>query len=153
LRRVFSGGEALSIKTQEQFFVTLAADLINLYGPTEVSIDATSWNCVRGNGHGGNQNGVPIGKPLSNARVYVLDERLHPVPAWVTGELHVGGVGLARGYLGLPGLTAERFIPDPFSEEPGARLYKTGDFVRHGVDEALDYLGRMDHQVKVRGFR
>jgi amino acid adenylation domain-containing protein/FkbM family methyltransferase len=153
LRRVFSGGEALSVKTQEQLFLTLDADLINLYGPTEVSIDATSWNCVRGNGHGGDQNGVPIGKPLANARVYVLDARLRPAPAGVAGELHVGGVGLARGYLDRPGLTAERFIPDPFSGEPGGRLYKTGDFARHGADEAIEYLGRMDQQVKVRGVR
>jgi len=153
LRRVFSGGETLAVNTQEQFFVTLDANLINLYGPTEVAIDATSWNCERVNGHAGNQKGVPIGKPLSNARVYVLDTRLHPAPAGVAGELHVGGVGVARGYLNRPELTAERFIPDPFGDQPGGRLYKTGDFVRYGSNEVLEYQGRMDQQVKLRGFR
>ncbi|MDT5269206.1 MAG: hypothetical protein QOH49_1392 [Acidobacteriota bacterium] len=154
LRQVFCGGEALSLKTQERFFAMLdGADLRNLYGPTEVSIDATSWKCVRGNGHAGSHGGVPIGRPLSNMRVYILDSTLSPVPVGAPGELHVGGVGLARGYVNRPDLTAEKFIPDPFSTEPGARLYKTGDLARFLEDGNVEYLGRVDHQVKLRGFR
>src|SRR6185295_5300103 len=154
LRRVFCGGEALTLRAQERFYQTLgSARLHNLYGPTEVSIDASYSDCERGQDYGVTQGVVPIGRPLTNVQVYLLDEYLNPVPWGVTGELHVGGVVLARGYLNRPELTAEKFIPDPFSAQKGARLYRTGDLARHLPSGALEFLGRRDHQVKLRGFR
>ncbi|HLM54816.1 MAG TPA: amino acid adenylation domain-containing protein [Pyrinomonadaceae bacterium] len=149
LRRVISSGEALPFALQQRFFARSGAELHNLYGPTEAAVDVTAWECRRD----AEGTAVPIGRPIANTRTYVLDEHLNPVPAGVAGELHLGGAGLARGYLNRPGLTAERFIPDPFSAEPGARLYKTGDLARHLPAGELEYLGRLDHQVKIRGFR
>jgi amino acid adenylation domain-containing protein len=149
LRRVFCGGEALTVELQDRFFARLDADLHNLYGPTEASIDTTFWPC---NGES-SQQVVPIGHPIANMQAYVLDRSLQPVPIGVAGELYIGGAGLARGYLNRFELTAEKFIPNPFSDEPGARLYKTGDLVRHLPDGNVDFLGRIDHQVKLRGFR
>jgi amino acid adenylation domain-containing protein/non-ribosomal peptide synthase protein (TIGR01720 family) len=119
----------------------------NLYGPTETTIWATAAECAPGGGR------PPIGRPIVGARTFVLDARHRPAGTGVPGELYVGGAGVARGYLGRPDLTAERFVPDPLSGEPGARLYRTGDRVRRRPDGALEFLGRMDHQVKVRGFR
>src|SRR5690606_837313 len=120
--------------------------IFNGYGPTETTVCATAarWD-------GGAR--LPVGRPIDNVRVYVVDAGLRPVPVGVPGELLVGGIGVARGYLGRPELTARRFVPDPFSDEPGARLYRTGDLVRWLPDGQLDFLGRADHQVKVRGFR
>jgi amino acid adenylation domain-containing protein len=119
----------------------------NLYGPTETTIWATFATCV-------DDGATPsIGGPIPNARAYVLSSRLQPVPVGVPGELHIGGVGVARGYLGRPELTAERFVPDPFSGEAGGRLYRTGDLVRYREDEQIEFLGRIDNQVKIRGFR
>jgi amino acid adenylation domain-containing protein len=149
LRRVICSGEALPGDVVESFHQRLAAELHNLYGPTEAAIDVTAWPCRAEEG----RRGVPIGRPIANLRVHLLDAALRPAPVGVPGELHIGGVGLARGYLNRPGLTAERFIPDPFGGEPGARLYKTGDLAAHNPAGVLEFLGRNDHQVKLRGFR
>ncbi len=149
LRRVFCGGERLSSELQEHFFTRLQADLYNLYGPTEAAINATSWTCRRD----ANEPGVPIGHPVDNTQIYLLDSHLMPVPIGATGALHIGGEGLARGYLNRADLTAERFIPDPFSSQPGARLYRTGDVARFRPEGSIDFVGRSDAQVKIRGFR
>ncbi|PRX05796.1 UNVERIFIED_ORG: amino acid adenylation domain-containing protein [Actinomadura viridilutea] len=149
LRRVICSGEALTPDLQRRFFARSKAELHNLYGPTEAAIDVTAWACERD----GDERTVPIGFPIANTQIYVLDERLRPVPVGVPGELHIGGRNLARGYLGKPELTAEKFIDHPFDDTPGARLYKTGDLARFRDDGAIEYLGRLDHQVKVRGLR
>ena len=149
LKRVISGGEALSVELQARFFSTLKTDLFHMYGPTEASIDATYWRCRPDS----NLRTVPIGKPIANAQVYLLDPLLRPVPVGATGELYIGGHGLARGYLNDAGLTSERFIPDPFGGAKGARLYKTGDIGRYLDDGNIEFTGRVDHQVKIRGFR
>ncbi|GCE14527.1 non-ribosomal peptide synthetase [Tengunoibacter tsumagoiensis] len=147
LRRVFCGGEKLSLEVVQRFSRTLSASLINLYGPTEASIDATSWSCDA------EADFVPIGRPIANTQIYLLDEQLAPVPHGASGQLYIGGSGLARGYLHRPDLTAERFIPHPFSEQPGQRLYDTGDKARYHRDGLIEYLGREDQQVKIRGYR
>ncbi|HEX6719209.1 MAG TPA: condensation domain-containing protein, partial [Pyrinomonadaceae bacterium] len=150
LRRVYCGGEVLSKELQERFFASLpGVELHNLYGPTEVSIDATHWQCQAG----ANGGAVPIGKPLTKMQVYVLDQQLQLVPVSVAGEIYIGGAGLARGYQGRAELTAERFIPHPYSREMGARLYRSGDVGRYLETGVLEYLGRVDDQVKVRGCR
>jgi non-ribosomal peptide synthase protein (TIGR01720 family) len=149
LRRVFCGGEALPVELQQKFFARLKAELHNLYGPTETSIDATFRTCKAND----ELCGVLIGRPISNIQVYLLDSHLEPAPIGCSGELHVGGIGLSRGYLNRPDLTAERFIPNPFSLESGQRLYRTGDLARYLPDGTIEYLGRIDHQVKLRGFR
>jgi amino acid adenylation domain-containing protein/FkbM family methyltransferase len=153
LKRVFCGGEALPLVLQESFYATLDADLHNLYGPTEVAIDASHWDCLRGSDYAATQGNVPIGRPLDNVQVYLLDQYLHPVPFGATGEVYVGGRGLARGYLNRPDLTAERFIPNPFGAGAGERLYRTGDLGRFLPGMAIEFMGRVDHQVKIRGFR
>jgi amino acid adenylation domain-containing protein/non-ribosomal peptide synthase protein (TIGR01720 family) len=149
LRRVICSGEALPFELQERFFSRLTAELHNLYGPTEAAVDVTRWACRRGD----ERRVVPIGRPIANTRTHVLDGRMRPVPVGVTGELYLGGVQVGRGYLNRPDLTAERFVPDPFSAEAGSRLYKTGDLARFLSDGSIEYLGRIDHQVKIRGFR
>jgi amino acid adenylation domain-containing protein/non-ribosomal peptide synthase protein (TIGR01720 family) len=149
LRHVFCGGEELPVSLVERFFARLGAELHNQYGPTETSIDVTYWNCERGS----KRRSIPIGKPNANNRIYLLDDALQPVAIGMTGELHIGGVAVGRGYLNRPELTAERFIPDPFSLTAGARLYSTGDLARFLSDGNIEYLGRIDHQVKLRGFR
>jgi amino acid adenylation domain-containing protein len=149
LRQVFCSGEALPADLQNRFFEMSDADLHNLYGPTEAAVDVTYWACRRGD----TRLFVPIGRPISNIQIYILDSQLQPAPVGVAGELHIGGIGVARGYLSRPELTAERFIHDPFGSEPGARLYKTGDLARYLPDGEIEYLGRVDHQVKIRGFR
>ncbi|MBD2244331.1 non-ribosomal peptide synthetase [Nostoc sp. FACHB-888] len=151
LRHITCGGEALPSELIERFFAQLNLDnvLHNCYGPTEASIDATFWTCQRGT----NYSIAPIGCPITNAEIYILDEDLQPVPVGESGELYIGGIGLARGYLNRPELTTEKFILDHFSSEVGARLYKTGDLARFLPDGNIEFLGRVDYQVKIRGFR
>jgi aspartate racemase len=151
LRQLLAGGDVLSAPHVRQALQEMIAGaLINGYGPTE----NTTFTCcypVTPTSQVGQS--VPIGRPIANTQVYVLDRALQPVPVGVPGELYTGGDGLARGYFNRPELTAERFIPHPYSTTPGARLYKTGDLVRYRADSTLEFLGRLDHQVKVRGFR
>ena len=127
--------------------------LINAYGPTEATITATAFETASRIGTGERLHRVPIGRPLANREIYILDRNCNPVPIGVPGELHIGGMSLARGYLNRPELTAEKFIPNPFSNVAGARMYKTGDLARYLPDGNIEYIGRTDHQVKIRGFR
>jgi acyl-coenzyme A synthetase/AMP-(fatty) acid ligase/acyl carrier protein len=149
LKRVFCSGEALPYDLQRRFFEKMDVELHNLYGPTEAAVDVTYWPCQRDNA----LQIVPIGYPVANTQMYILDPQLQPVPIGVSGELHIGGVQVARGYRNRPELTAEKFVPDPFSAEPGARLYKTGDLARYLTNGAIEYIGRTDFQVKIRGLR
>ena len=149
LKRVICGGEALALETIDRFYDLLRAELHHSYGPTETSIAATEWTCEPRT----HRRIVPMGFPLANTQTYALDQNLALVPIGVLGELYIGGLGVGRGYLQRAELTAERFIPDPFSTLPGARLYRTGDLVRYLPDGSLEFAGRVDHQVKIRGFR
>ena len=149
LRHVFCGGEALPGSLHTRFHNRLSCELHNLYGPTEYSIDAACWRSQPETF----ERTVPIGRALSNTQLYVLDQNYEPLAVGVTGELFIGGSGLARAYVNHPELTAERFVPHCFSTRPGARLYRTGDLVRYMPDGNLEFVGRVDHQVKVRGFR
>jgi len=149
LRIVVSGGERLAPDLRDRFLDTLPEiRLVNHYGPTETTIFATSWDCSTQDG-----GVVPIGRPVAGVSAYVLDHDLTPVSAGTRGELYIGGAGLARGYVSMPRLTAEAFVPDPFSGAPGARMYRTGDFARVLQGGALEFLGREDDQVKLRGYR
>ncbi len=129
--------------------LTRAHTVFNAYGPTEATVCATAWRCSPNF----NEEVISIGRPLANTRIYVLDAYGQPVPLGIVGELYIGGVGVARGYLNRPELTAERFLPDPFSNQVSARMYKTGDLVRYLPDGNVKFLGRNDHQIKIRGFR
>ena len=149
MRAVMSGGEALTPQTVKRFQSRIGAKLYNVYGPTETIIDSTYWPVAES----GEQSNVSIGRPIPNAQVYILDDLFRRVAIGVTGHLYIGGIGLARGYVGRPELTGDKFVPDPFSGKLGARLYKTGDLARYRPDGNIDYLGRGDHQVKIRGFR
>jgi amino acid adenylation domain-containing protein len=150
LRCLIASGEALPLALQDMFFTRLkGCALENLYGPTEAAIDVTRWACRP------NQcrHTVPIGHAIANTRLYVLDRHLSELPVGVAGELYIAGVAPARGYLGRPGLTAERFLPDPIGTEPGGRMYRTGDLGRRLPGGEIEYLGRVDDQVKLRGVR
>jgi len=155
LRRLGVGGEALPVALVKRFYQLLDAEVVNLYGPTETAVQMAYFKCDRAEIEQTSGGFVPIGRPqpITNAKVYVLDERLNPTPCGVAGELHIGGVGLARGYLNRPDLTAERFIPNPLSRAEGERLYKTGDVARILPDGTIEFLGRRDEQVKLRGYR
>ncbi|MEV5907084.1 amino acid adenylation domain-containing protein, partial [Streptomyces sp. NPDC052127] len=148
LRRVFSSGEALSGAAARRWHDLTGVPLHNLYGPTEAAVDVT-YHAY----DGASDTTVPIGRPVWNTGLRVLDPGLRPVPDGVPGELYLTGVQLARGYHRRPALTADRFVADPFAGEPGARMYRTGDLVRRRPDGTLDYLGRTDRQVKLRGNR
>jgi acyl-coenzyme A synthetase/AMP-(fatty) acid ligase/acyl carrier protein len=152
LRRIIAGSEQLHVTQPIAKFFSQSKEcsLHNEYGPSETHVvtalslpaSVTSW-----------PSRPPIGRPISNTQIYLLEESLQPAPIGVPGELYIGGVGLARGYLGRPDLTAEKFLPDPFSRQPGARFYRTGDLARYQPDGNIEFLGRKDHQVKIRGFR
>ncbi|EKS9888322.1 amino acid adenylation domain-containing protein, partial [Burkholderia pyrrocinia] len=149
LRRVVCSGEALPFDLQQRFFARLDAKLYNLYGPTEAAVDVTAWECRRDDPH----RIVPIGRPIANTRLYIVDAQLQPVPVGVAGELLIGGTPVGRGYHGEPELSAGKFIADPFSTDPRARLYRTGDLARYRPDGNVEFLGRIDHQIKLRGLR
>jgi amino acid adenylation domain-containing protein len=192
LKRVICSGEALSVALQNQFFELLDAELHNLYGPTEAAIDVTYWECQADNltfplgdektnrrgrrehrekrfeesfyvSRNGNLNSVPIGRPIANTQIYLLDDQMQPVPIGVPGEIYIGGVGVARGYWGRDDLTAERFIKsqNPHSlcasaslrQTNNSLIYKTGDLGRYLDDGNIEYLGRLDNQIKIRGLR
>ncbi|MGC3608622.1 non-ribosomal peptide synthase/polyketide synthase [Pseudomonas aeruginosa] len=147
LKRIVCSGEALPADAQQQVFAKLPqAGLYNLYGPTEAAIDVTHWTCMEEG-----KDAVPIGRPIANLACYILDGNLEPVPVGVLGELYLAGQGLARGYHQRPGLTAERFVASPFVA--GERMYRTGDLARYRADGVIEYSGRIDHQVKLRGLR
>ncbi|HBS56733.1 MAG TPA: non-ribosomal peptide synthetase [Stenotrophomonas sp.] len=147
LRRVFTSGEALDAALRDRFHSRVQAELHNLYGPTEAAVDVSWWPASTED----RARPVPIGFPVWNTRLYVLDARMQPLPVGVPGDLYLGGVQLARGYLGRDDQTVERFLADPFL--PGERIYRTGDVARWRADGAVEYLGRSDHQVKLRGLR
>ncbi len=149
LRQVICSGEALTTEHQNRFFARSKAKLHNLYGPTEAAVDVTYWECRQDS----DLKTIPIGRPVANTRMYILDGNMQPVPVGVTGELYIGGAQVARGYHNRPELTAEKFIPDPFGDDPKGRLYKTGDATRYLPDGNIEYLGRLDFQVKIRGNR
>src|SRR5262249_39439420 len=146
LKYACSAAEVMPLAVEQSFYAQFPeAELHNLYGPTEATIDVTWWRCEPDSRH----RSVPIGQPFANTQVYVLDEWMQPAPVGVAGELYLGGMGLARGYWRQAGLTAERFVPNTFGES-GARLYRTGDLVRYLADGELEFLGRVDSQVKLR---
>jgi len=149
LRKVFTSGEALTYDIQQRFFDRLQAPLLNLYGPTEAAVEVTFFACQRNS----TSKIVPIGRPIANTYIVILDENRQPVPIGVAGELNIGGVNLARGYLNQPELTAEKFPANSFPELDTDRLYRTGDLARFMPDGNVEFLGRMDHQVKIRGYR
>jgi acyl carrier protein len=151
--KILCGGEALS-QELSNYLTKNAGKVWNLFGPTETTVWSSAHEVeVKWFTDEDSKISVPIGRPISNTQIYLLDRYLKPVPVAVPGELYIGGEGLARGYLNRPEMTAEKFLPDPFSNERGSRLYRTGDLARYLPDGRIEFLGRIDHQVKVRGFR
>jgi len=152
-KRLVLGGEASSWNLIKKLQV-LAPDcvILNHYGPTETTVGVLTYRVEKGPIDSRSAT-LPIGRPISNTEIYLLDSHLRPVPIWVPGELYIGGDSVTRGYLNRPELTAEKFIPNPFSAEPRSRLYKTGDLARYLPDGSIEFLGRIDNQVKIRGFR
>jgi amino acid adenylation domain-containing protein len=150
LRQVVCSGEALTPEHVQLFFKRFPrnVELHNLYGPTEAAVDVTWYECSPAD-----TDIVPIGRPIANTQIYILNPAQQPVPTGIAGELYIGGVNVARGYHNRPELTAEKFIDDPFSQQEGARLFRTADLARFRADGAIEFLGRIDHQVKIRGFR
>jgi natural product biosynthesis luciferase-like monooxygenase protein len=151
LRQLLIGGEAFPVGLARALRAVTGGSILNMYGPTETTIwsstfalDRADWSTAQT---------IPIGRPIANTQFYILDRQMRPVPVGVSGELYIGGEGVARGYLDRPELTAQRFVADPFGDRPGSRLYRTGDLARYRPDGVVEYLGRLDHQVKVRGFR
>lgn len=149
LRYVVCGGDYLPRELQKKFYKNLDAGLYNHYGPTEGSIEATRWSCYSED----DMANAPIGMPITNISVYVVDEKINILPIGAAGELTIGRIAVARGYLNRPDLTAERFIPDPYDDTPGLRIYKTGDRAKYIDNGAIEFLGRIDGQVKIRGYR
>jgi amino acid adenylation domain-containing protein len=150
LRRTICSGEELPADLARRFFARLPGELHNLYGPAEAAIDVSAWQCQPAEVAAAER--VPIGRPIQNTALHILDASLRPVPVGMAGELHIGGLAPARGYLNRPGLTADRFVPDPFGPS-GRRLYRTGDLARFRPDGSAEYLGRLDGQVKIAGVR
>jgi acyl-coenzyme A synthetase/AMP-(fatty) acid ligase/acyl carrier protein len=152
VKQLLIGGEALSVAHVRKALSLLpGTEIISGYGPTESTTFACCYRIPRRLDD--NLSSIPIGKPIGNTHVYILDTQLHPVPIGVVGELHIGGDGLARGYLNRPELSREKFIANPFSSDPDTRLYKTGDLGRYLPDGNIEFLGRIDNQVKIRGYR
>jgi amino acid adenylation domain-containing protein len=147
LRRIQVGGEALSTAMIEELGPTISRRIVNAYGPTETTVISTVWKVDP------EAASIPIGRPIANTQIFVLDPHCCPVPVGVVGELYIGGAGVARGYLNRPDLTDEKFVPSPFGHAAGERLYRTGDLVRYRPDGMLEFVGRIDDQVKIRGFR
>jgi len=139
----------LSVRLQEEVFEEFSGELHNLYGPTEAAVYVCHHHCRP------NQRfrSVPIGRPIHNSKIYILDTEMNPVPVGITGELYIGGEILAKGYLNKPEVTGEKFVPDPFADTPGAKMFKTGDLARYLSSGEIEFRGRMDSQVKVRGYR
>ncbi len=147
LKKLLIGGEAFPAALAEQLQEVVSGDIINMYGPTETTVWSTTYKLDK------IRRAIPIGRPIANTTIYILDQNLQPVPLGVPGELMIGGEGVVRGYLKQPDLTAERFIKNPFSQNPESRLYRTGDLARYFPDGNIEFIGRMDHQVKIRGYR